>query len=83
LEPALFELNEPECCLKPATNEYSTFKNPMVRMEMLKKLSFHAGTGVRTYYGTADASGAIATACVRAMLQAGIKSSRRSTIAQQ
>ena len=72
---ALFDLNEPECCLKRGNEWVFAPAEPYEQHGDVDRVVFPCGTTlapdgdtVRIYYGAADTSIAMATASVRAML---------------
>ena len=73
---ALFDLNEPECCLRRGTDWVFAPEEPYERHGDVDKVVFPCGTTLgpdgdtlRIYYGAADTSIAVATASLKGMLQ--------------
>jgi len=73
---ALFDLNEPECCLRRGNDWVFAPEAPYERHGDVDKVVFPCGTTLapdgdtlRIYYGAADTSIAVATASVKGMLQ--------------
>jgi beta-1,2-mannobiose phosphorylase / 1,2-beta-oligomannan phosphorylase len=73
---ALFDLNEPECCLRRGTDWVFAPEEPCERHGDVDKVVFPCGTTLgsdgdtlRIYYGAADTSIAVATASLNGMLQ--------------